>query len=204
LEALSLNAARRADEAVKLITAAETSMPNEHLSSLRAIVEKKIGPAAALDSFSRATIAAQTPTVSKSFGFVEDEPLEQLISLYLKQEQPRAALKVAERVVAFQTNKDSVEQTDKAATVRSRSSDTIERYQSLRDRAERRERATHANLLALLSTVEFEQLRLALLSTASDRKTTQARLDHLQQLQNAPGRLRKVSLVVDQRLVASD
>jgi hypothetical protein len=215
LEALSLNAAGRADEAVKLITAAETSMPNEHLSSLRAIVEKKIGPAAALDSFSRATIAAQTPTVSKSFGFVEDEPLEQLISLYLKQDQPRAALKVAERVVAFQTNKDSVEQTDKAATVRSRSSDTIERYQSLRDRAERRERATHANLLALLSAaaeqvsdlnraVEFEQLRLALLSTESDRKTTQARLDHLQQLQNAPARLRKVSLVVDQRLVASD
>src|SRR6185503_3784507 len=116
----------------------------------------------------------------------------------------------AERVVAFQADKNSVAQTVKAAT------DTrIELYQTLRDRAERRERATHANLLAMLSAaaeqvgdlnraVEFEQLRLALLNTESDRKTTHARLDHLQQLQSAPGRVRRVSLVVDQRLVAGD
>lgn len=211
LEALSLSAAGRADEAIKLITAAELSMPNEYLSSLHGIIERRnASAAAALSSFTTALIAAQEPKISKSFGFVEDEPLEQLIILYLKQNQPRAALRVAERVGAFQTNKNAGEQ----PTLRPLSV-TVDRYRTLRERAEHRARATHANLSAMLSTaaeqvgdlnraVEFERLRLALANTESERKTTQARLDHLQQLQSAPSRIRKISLLVDHRLVASE
>jgi hypothetical protein len=71
------------------------------------------------------------------------------------------------------------------------------------------------NLLAMLSAVaeqlgdlnravEFERLRLALVDNLSERHATQARLDHLQQLQITADGMRKVPLVVDQRLVASD
>jgi hypoxanthine-guanine phosphoribosyltransferase len=92
---------------------------------------------------------------------------------------------------------------------------TVARYQTLRQRAEQRKRATSANLLSLLSAaaeqvgdlnraIELARLRLEFVDTSSERNATQARLDNLQELQSAAGRARKVSLVVDQRLVASE
>jgi hypothetical protein len=137
-----------------------------------------------LNSFTKASIAAEKPTASNSFSFVEDEPLEQIVVLYLKQNQPRAALKFAERIAAFQTDKNSVE----AGT----DVDPLERYQTLRERALHRERATRVNLLGMLSAaaeqigdlnraLELERLKLALVSTVPERNATQARLDHLQQ-----------------------
>ena len=213
LEALSLNAAGRAEEAVKKLAAVEAGMPSENLSSLRAVIEKNASAGDALNSFARVLIAAQEPAVSKSFGFIEDEPLEQIVALYLRQNQPRAALKFAERIAAFQANKKSDEQ--KEETARPALLDTSDRYQTLRERAERRERATRMNLLELLSSaaeqlgdlnraVELERLRLAFVSNDAERNATQARLDHLQQLQTTAARVRRVSLVVDQKLVASD
>jgi tetratricopeptide (TPR) repeat protein len=207
LEALSLSAAGNADEAVKLIAATETSMPNEYLNSLRAIVDKR-NTADALDSFTKALIAAREPVASKSFVFVEDALLEQIVALYLKQNQPRAALKVAERVGAFQANKNSGEVGARPLV------DTPARYQTLSERAEHRERAAHANLLALLSgaaeqlgdlnrAMELERLRLAFVNTVAERNATQARLDHLEQ-QSAAARVQKGSIVIDQRLVASE
>jgi len=212
LEVLSLTAAGKTDDALKVIAAAESSMPNEYLSSLHGIVEKKNSSAdAALNSFTRVLIASQQATAAKSFGFFEDEPLEQIVALYLKQNQPRAALKVAERVVAFQTNKDPVEQ---SAEPKIDIQSSLERYQTLRERAAQRERVSHANILAMLSTaaeqlgdlnraLEFERLRLPLV-IVSERKGTQARLDHLQQLQAAAARTRKASLVIDQKLAADN
>jgi hypothetical protein len=190
-------------------------MPNQYLSSLHAILEKTNASAGdALTSFSKTLIAAREPSVSKSFGFVEDEPLEQIVVLYLKQNQTRAALKLAEAIPAFQSNKNAVSQTNEAGTD-VQASLSIERYQTLRQRAERRKRTSHAHLLAMLSSaaeqvgdlnraLEFERLRLALVNTLSERNATQARLDHLEQLQTAAVRIRRVSLVVDQKLVASD
>ncbi|HEX6045892.1 MAG TPA: tetratricopeptide repeat protein [Pyrinomonadaceae bacterium] len=213
LEALSLNAAGRVDEATKLIAAAETASPNEYLSSLHAILSK--GNASdALNSFARALIASQEPAVAKSFGFAEDPSLEQIVNLYLKQNQPRAALRVAERIAAFQANNKSAEQNEDEAQLPA-VPETIDGYQTLRARAESRRRTTHANLLALLSTaaeqlgdlnraVELERLRLALVNTLAEKKATEARLDHLQQLQTAAGRVRRISLVVDQKLVATE
>jgi len=126
-----------------------------------------------LNSFSRASIT-------------RGEPLEQIVSLYLKQNQPRAALRFAERVPAFQTNKNS------SQTVVTSLQPSLERYQTLRERAEQQERATHINLLAMLSVaaeqigdlnraLELERLRLTLVTTASEKNATQARMDHLQQ-----------------------
>jgi len=122
--------------------------------------------------------------------------LEQTVAAYLAQNQPRAALKVAERIAAFDphNNSETVDQSSAG------------RYQTLRERAQTRTRATHLNLLTMLSTaaeqigdlnraVELEKLRLSL-----DRSATQARLDHLQQLQLAAARTRKAAFVVDQKL----
>jgi hypothetical protein len=128
-----------------------------------------------LSSFTRASIA-------------RNEPLEQIVSLYLKQNQPRAALKFAERVPAFQTNKNFSETEETGTSLHL----ALERYQTLRQRSEQRERTTHMNLLAMLSiaaeqigdlnrAVELERLRLVLVTTLSERSATLARLDHLQQ-----------------------
>ncbi|HEX3250693.1 MAG TPA: tetratricopeptide repeat protein [Pyrinomonadaceae bacterium] len=174
LEALSLSAAGQTGEAIKLIAAAEIVAPNKDLNSLRAVLEEESGSAGeALNSFSRASIT-------------RGEPLEQIVSLYLKQNQPRAALRFAERVPAFQTNKNS------SQTVVTSLQPSLERYQTLRERAEQQERATHINLLAMLSVaaeqigdlnraLELERLRLTLVTTASEKNATQARMDHLQQ-----------------------
>jgi hypothetical protein len=126
----------------------------------------------------------------------EDDVFEQQVAVYLKQNQPRAALKVAERIAAFQPNNNSETVTQPS----------LGRYQTLREREQTRKLATHINLLSLLSAaaeqigdlnraVELEKLRLAL-----DRNATQARLDHLQQLQRAY--TRKAVRVVDQKLTA--
>ena len=216
LEVLSLNAAGRVDEATKLITGIETSRPNAYLNSLHAVLDRTKGsPADAVINFTRALIASKEPIVTKSFGFVEDEPMEQIVSLYLKLNQPRAALRVAERISAFQSDKKSVEQEQEAGKESQLLLKTADRYQTLRERTESRQRTTHMNLLAMLSAaaeqlgdlnraVEIERLRLALVGTLSERHATQARLDHLQQLQSSVARVRKESLVIDQRLVADE
>jgi hypothetical protein len=132
---------------------------------------------------------------------VEDEPLEQLVALYLKENQPAAALKIADRVAAFQPN-----QSEQVVV-------TSARYQTLQQRAAERRRASHVNLLELLSIAaeqlgdlkrayELEQLRLALLIKQPDRDLAQARLDHLREVQNGV-HPRKLSLVIDQRLVGT-
>lgn len=89
-----------------------------------------------------------------------------------------------------------------------------EKYQTLRGRAEARKQRAHGELLELLSLAaeqlgdlkrarEFEQSRLALLVKATDRQAAQTRLDRLQELERGTEGQRKLSLVVDQKLVAS-
>ena len=132
---------------------------------------------------------------------MEDEQLEQLVALYLKENQPGAALKLAERVAAFQPQNSAAQEA------------TAARYQTLQQRADERRRASHVNLLELLSNAaeqlgdlnrayELEQVRLALLIKQPDRDLAQARLDHLRELRNG-AQPRKLSLVIDQRLVGS-
>ena len=200
LEAVALNSAGQISEAVKLLDWGD----NASLSSLRAIIEKKAGLSGdSRDSFTRALIDSNDSGAWQSFAFVEDEPLEQIVALYLKDNQPVAALKMAERVVAFQPKKD---QQDQAAV-------SVARYQTLFQRAEERRRMSRENLLELLSiaaeqlgdlnrATELEQLRLALLIKQSDRDTALARLDHLREVRDG-AQPRKLSLVIDQRLVGT-
>jgi hypothetical protein len=187
---------------VKPLAGAENDAPSAYLSSLRAIIEKRAGNnAESRDSFTRALVESRESPAWKAFAFLEDEPLEQLVALYLKDNQPEAALKLAERLAAFQPNQNIAEQV------------TAARYQTLHQRAEERRRSSHVNLLESLSIAaeqlgdlkrayELEQLRLALVSKQSDRELAQARLNHLHELRTG-AQPRKLSLVIDQRLVGA-
>jgi predicted Zn-dependent protease len=202
LESLSLSSAGQVSEAVKLLAGAEDDAPNAYLRSLRAVIEKQAGlNGESRNSFTRALVESRESAAWRAFAFVEDEPLEQLVALYLKENQPAAALKIAERVAAFQPN-----QSEHVVI-------TSARYQTLQQRATERRRASHVNLLELLSIAaeqlgdlkrayELEQLRLALLIKQPDRDLAQARLDHLRDVQNGV-HPRKLSLVIDQRLVGT-
>ena len=196
LESLSLSS-------VKPLAGAENDAPNAYLSSLRAVIEKRAGNnVESRNSFTRALVESRESAAWQSFAFVEDEPLEQLVALYLKENQPGAALKLAERLAAFQPNQNSVAQEATAA-----------RYQTLQQRADERRRASHVNLLELLSIAaeqlgdmnraeELEQLRFALLIKQPDRELAQARLNHLRELRTG-AQSRKLSLVIDQRVVGT-
>jgi tetratricopeptide (TPR) repeat protein len=200
LESLSLSSAGQFSEAVKLLAGAQ----NASLSSLRAIIEKKAGmKTESRSSFTRALIESKDSGAWQSFAFVEDAPLEQIVTLYLNENQPGAALKMAERVSAFQPKKDQQDQ----------SAISVARYQTLQQRAEERRRASRVNLLELLSIAaeqsgdlnsayELEQVRMALLNKQSDRDLAQARLNYLDGVRNG-AQPRKLSLTIDQRLVGS-
>jgi len=195
LESLSLTS-------VKPLAGAKNDAPSAYLTSLQAILEKRAGlNEESLYSFTHSLVESREPAAWQAFAFLEDEPLEQLVALYLKQNKPAAALKIAERVTAFQPNQNLAEQVSTA------------RHQTLQQRAEERRRASHVNLLELLSSAaeqlgdlnrayELDQLRLALLIKQSDRDLAQARLNHLRELRSG-AQPRKLSLVIDQRLVGS-
>jgi hypothetical protein len=208
LEALSLSSDGQFSNGAKLLAAEQNRGPNAYLRSLQAIIEKKAGAyAESWNSFTRALIESHESGPWQSFAFLEDEPIEQIVALYLKENQPGAALKTAERVAVLQPNKNSAEAHDQPEA-------PIARYQTLAQRAEERKRASHLNLLALLSVAaeqlgdwdrayQFEQLRLSLLIKTSDRDLALARLNHLREVRNG-AQPRKLSLVIDQKLVGAD
>jgi tetratricopeptide (TPR) repeat protein len=208
LESLSLTTVGQFSEATKLLAGVENSARNAYLINLQAIIEKKAGSnAESLNSFTRALVESRESEPWQSFAFLEDEPLEQIVALYIKENQPRAALKTAERVEAFKPNKNPAQQPDQVET-------TAARYQTLYQRAEERRRASRLNLLELLSVAaeqlgdlnrayELEQLRLALLVKQPDRDLALARLNHLREVRNGT-QPRRLSLVIDQRLVGAE
>jgi cellulose synthase operon protein C len=211
LESLSLEAAGRTDDAVKAISAAEGNDPNPYLISLRAILEKKQAHDwDSLNTFTRALIADSESSAWQSFAFLEDQPLQQIIRLYLKQNQPRAALKLAERVADWQRKHDS----EQVKFGLNGPGTKAKNYLTLHARAEARVQSASAELLERLSNVaeqigdldraiDFEKARLALLVEQKEREAVQSRVDRLQQLRKKAARQTKPQLVVDQRLVAA-
>jgi len=217
VQSLSLESAGRIEEAVKIVAAIESTDPNPQLSFLRGFLEKKQGHEAnSIDSFARALSASRESTLWQPFAFKEDEPLEQIIRLYLKQNQPRAALKLAERTTALQT-KGSAAESGESKTDKVEADDSeaeAKRYQTLRARAALRQRNARAELLELLSTAaeqigdlnraaELEQARMDFLVKATDKDMAKTRLDRLRKMRREIESKPKPALVIDQRLVGS-
>jgi hypothetical protein len=125
LEALSLASTGQFNEGAKLLAAAKDVAPNAYLRTLQAVIEKKAGANwESRNSFTRALVESQDSRAWQSFAFLEDEPLEQIVALYLTENQPGAALKTAERVAAFRPSKDAAAQRDEEEV-------TVPRYQTL-------------------------------------------------------------------------
>ena len=215
LETLSLAATARAGEGVKLLSDSENRNPNPNLRVLQASLEKRLGQEGnSLGSYLQSQIEGSDSSAWALFGFVEDQPLDQIVRLYLIQNQPRAALKMAERLNSLQSYT--------IAHKRGESEENIEmdkpvfgsgRYLTLRARAELRERETRLELLEFLSAaaerigdlnraIALAQARLALLVKAEDRNAVEARIEQLREAQRKIERQWKPLLVVDQRLVA--
>lgn len=217
LQVLSLTSADQIEEAVKLVESNERTDPNPQLTFLRGVIEKKQGREAnSLDSFTRALMASRDSKVWQPFAVNEDKPLAQIIRLYLKQNQPRAALKLATQDPDLQPNEsaadDGERQPDKVAI--DESEVETKRYQTLRARTAVRQRNARAELLELLSTAaeqigdlsraaELEKARLDFLVKTADKETAKTRIERLRKMQHQTDSKRKPELVIDQRLVSS-
>jgi hypothetical protein len=215
LQSLSLASAGQIEDAVKVVAEIESTDPNPQLSFLRGFLEKKQGREAnSIDSFARALSASREAAVWQPFAFNEDEPREQIIRLYLKSNQARAALKLATQDPGLQTKESVVEagesQPNKAAI--DESEGEAKGYQTLRGRKAVRQRNARADLLELLSAAaeqiadlnraaELEKARLDFLVKAADKQTAKSRVERLQKAQHQIESRPKPALVIDQRLV---
>ncbi|OLE55473.1 MAG: hypothetical protein AUG51_03165 [Acidobacteria bacterium 13_1_20CM_3_53_8] len=217
LESLALSSAGRIEQAIELVKGIENINPNPYLKMYRALLEKRLGHEAdSLKNFVEALIASRDSTAWQSFSFNEDEPLEQIIRLYLGQNSPRAALKLAERDNNLQPAQNGVanEALGAEQSVEAEAN-AVERniYQTLRVRAGVRERDARAELLEMLAraaeeigdinrAVALERARIMFLSRNSDRQAAQGRLDQLLEQQKVLGNQPKRVFVIDQQLVS--
>jgi hypothetical protein len=227
LEALSLASAGRTDEAIKLTSAMQAADPNPYLSFFGALLEKRGRSADALSGFIRTLIAERDAKVAEAFPF-EENPLRQIIRFYSAQGQPRAALLVAELDPSLKegstTERDESEESDEEAesTGEAKPDVTVDedagtskdglRYQTLRERVAEREIQSRVELLGLLSAaaeqvgdfsraVEFERVRLALLSVPAERQTAEARIHQLLSRRQENERRARVAYTVEQGFI---
>src|SRR4029077_5429995 len=156
LQSLSLSRTQ-ADESLKLVGTITNTNPNPQLLFLRGVLEKQGHENDSLRSFTNALIASSDASVWQPFGFSEAEPIEQIIRYYLKQQQPRAALKLAERDITLQ-RKATANPTEDETRIESAQADLPKRkYQTLAARAAERKENARTELLELLS-VAAEQI----------------------------------------------
>jgi hypothetical protein len=214
LESLALSSSRQPEEATKPVVAQTAANPNPELWFVRAVLERQQGREAnSLRSFTNTLIATRDSSVWQPFGLSEDEPIEQIIRLYLKQNQPRAALKLAERATTLQRKGQSNEEEESTA-VPDKPEVPVKKYQTLAARRAERQEKSRAELLELLSiaaeqvgelnrAAELETTRIAFLVQPGDRQAAESRIKRLRELQRKIERERKPTLVVDQKLVSA-
>jgi tetratricopeptide (TPR) repeat protein len=219
LDAASWSNAGRWDEAVKLINTMKAANPNPYLSFFGALLEKRGQSADALDAFVHTLIAQRDAQVTEAFLF-EENPLRQIIRLYGVKGQPRAVLLASELDPTLKEGDGGAERdenvpaaVDEEIRVEARASMAGPRYQTLRERAAEREIQSRVELLGLLSgaaeqvgdlsrAVEFERVRLKLLTAATERQSAKARLGQLLIRQKENSRRVVVAYSVDQSLIA--
>jgi hypothetical protein len=215
LQSLSLVSVGQIEEAVKIVAAIESTDPNPQLIFLRGFLEKRQGREAnSIDSFVMALSTGRESTGWQPFAFNEDGPREQIIRLYLKQNQPRAALKLATQEPGLQTKESAPGESQTDKVLLDESEAAAKRYQTLHARTAVRQRNARADLLELLSSAaeqigdlnraaDLEKARLDLLMTSADKETAKTRVERLRRMQHQIESQPKPALVIDQRLVGS-
>jgi tetratricopeptide (TPR) repeat protein len=221
LDALSLSNAGHWDEAIKLISTKEAANPNPYLSFFGALLEKRAQSADALAGFIRTLVAQRDTQVSEAFLF-EENPLRQIIRFYVVNGQPRAALLASELDPTLKESGDEAERDENVPAadeqeiqveIQASAAKDGTRYQTLRERAAEREIRSRKELLGLLSgaaeqvgdlnrAVEFERVRLKLLTATTERQSAEARIGQLLTRQKENSRRAVVTYSVDQSLIA--
>ncbi|HEY6401921.1 MAG TPA: hypothetical protein VI479_10960, partial [Blastocatellia bacterium] len=198
VEARSMIAQGRFDDALKRLDDALKTIPSAQLKLFRAISQKNAGRETdALRSLLDSMIGFGDSWIAAPFGATEDEQRWQVVRLYAKQGQPRAALKLAgadERLKGQATVSDERIQGAK------------DRFISLPERSIRRLSRSRFEMLGLLSTsaeqigelekaIEFETARLNLSPDAAERRKSESRIEQLKTKQKE--RRRKTPLSIE-------
>jgi hypothetical protein len=209
LEALAAAQRGQAKDAAKSVGDAAASIRSNQLKLLQAVLLKRGGQERdALQSFVSSLMPVSDSAAMAAFSSGEDELRWQLVRLYAKQNQPRAALKLAEADERLRGSSTiGGEQTDQPPVAPLR-------LLPLAAQSAERQRQSRVELLALLSTAaeqtgefdkaaDFERTRLALLPKTDERQKAEARIEQLKAKQKEKANRKSIPLTVDDRLIAS-
>jgi predicted Zn-dependent protease len=205
VEAQSLLGRSQPDNAIKRLTDAVAGVPSAQLKFFRALSQKNAGrESEALQSLLDSRIAFGDTWIAEPFGSTEDEQRWQVIRLYAKQGQPRAALRLAGgdewlkgHLAVNQSAEADAERIDK----------TKIRFISLSERS-----LSQLELLALLSisceqigelekAIGFETARLNLSPDSAERRKSESRIEQLKTKQKERRRKPAVSIEFNENAV---
>jgi tetratricopeptide (TPR) repeat protein len=188
LESQSMLSLGQPDNALKRLDEALASVPSAQIKLFRALSQKNAGrESEALKSLLDSMIAFGDAWIAAPFGATEDQQRWQVIRLYLKQGQHRAALKLAGadewlkgQEAVNQVTWINDEPTDGAKT----------RFISLSQRSSRRQAKSQIDLLGLLSNsaaqigelekaINFEIAKVNMSPDSAERRKAESRIEQL-------------------------
>jgi tetratricopeptide (TPR) repeat protein len=207
VEAQSLLNRGQANEAIKRLNEAAANNPSVQLKLFRSFLQKNAGQEReALQTLLAATIAGGDAWLAGPFSATEDEQRWQIVRLYAKQGQPRAALKLAAVDERLKGQSQSLSATDVEVE---RTEKAKARFNSLAARSGYRQQQSQIELLALLSVsaeqigefgraMEFERARLNLPLGVEERRKTESRIEGLKAKQKERSRKSALSLEINE------
>ncbi len=207
LEALLLFHRKQINEAIKVSGEAAANNPGAQFKLFHALLQKSAGQEReALQSFLSSMVAIGDVSAAAPFSGTEDEMRWQIIRLYAKQGQPRAALKLAS---ADERLKAKAQQDHTRIPINENEVVRESGLKTLAARAAGRQLRSQTELLALLSVAaeqtndltgatDFERARLSLLTSATERRQTESRIEQLTAKQKEKSRKKTISFAIDQ------
>ena len=207
LAALSRASRGETHQAANSLNAMAESLPSEQLRLLRAVLFKKAGQdREAMDGILASLLPLSDSSAFKPFQSDEDELRWQVVRLYARLNQPRAALKVAS--VDERLRGVTVAVSDEMVPPEARA-----KFRTFSARALERQKQSKLELLGLLSAAaeqigefdkaaDFERARLASLS-GNERRNAEARIEQLKLKQQEKQKRRYIPMTVNEALVAS-
>jgi Tfp pilus assembly protein PilF len=208
LEAQSMLNRGQADNGLKRLDDALTSVPSAQLKLFRALSQKNTGlESEALRSLLDSMIALGDAWVAAPFSASEDDQRWQVIRLYAKQGGARAALKLAgadEWLKGHATAREPYRPLADPSNERIGGAKT--RFMSLSERSSRRLFQSQLDLLGLLSSsaeqigelekaIDFETSRMNMSLNSAERRKSESRVEQLKTKQKE--RKRKAPLSIE-------
>jgi cellulose synthase operon protein C len=211
LKALYYSSTGQPAEALRLINTIASDNPNYYLRNFSGLLKNKNRQySEALSDFSASLTESQASRDQTAFNYAEDDPLRQMIRVYILIDSPRAALKLSETdpdlKIVIVDGSNVAEPEIREEENSPGPATLVKRSLELRD-------GSRIELLGLLSeasertgdlnrAVDFEKTRLSLLTRDVERKRSDLRIKRLIVQQKERLNNRAIPYSVDQRLVA--